>query len=554
MRLLPILALGLAACLSGADAQVSTPQEQAGFLAGLPLPRTSPLRPLQLSPEYRAYQEQLRDQWSFCRQVRYEAMRRWGTEHLAAYPAARGVLRYLFGGPDFLNAYAFFPDTSVMVLGGLEPVGEVPPPEALSPSSLGVALQSLDQALHTSLFAGYFITTEMRPQLTAGAFRGVLPVLYTEVALTGNLVDSVSMERPFGSPGVKITYHRPGGPAQTLWYFQADLSNGKECRRFLAWLGEIGPGASYLKAASYLLPRDTFSETRNFLIRTSEMILQDDSGLPYRCFLPGIWRISLFGVYTDPLEIFRLGRDPALSEAFDSPLRVAPLAFGAGYHVNGTDANLLLAVRDSSVFTQGNPLAVAPAAVPAFAVTTPTPGRIRIKKAKPVPIRKAIPVTTPRPLPVIAPVIRAVPAATAVVVPRQRIVTPPPSLPAATPNSHQISVDVPQAVATPAPESSPVVHETPASTPAGVAPEATPLAKSEPSPVPAIVAPPPEAVVPPSPATPPVVPVESETPAPAATEPLPAPAVPDVPQPSPPVSAVPAASEAPTLPDGKPID
>ena len=379
----------------------STPEEQARFLAGILLTRQSPLAPLQQSAEYRAHQKTLQEQWNFCRQVRYGAMQRWASDHLARYPATRGVLRYLFGGPDFLNAYAFFPDTRVMVLGGLEPVGEVPPPEALSPEALGPALQSLDEALHTSFFAGYFITTEMKPQLAHGAFRGVLPVLYTELALTGNSIDSVSAERPFGSPGVRIVYHRPGGLQQTLWYFQADLSNGKECRRFLAWLGELGPGASYLKAASYLLPLDSFSETRNFLTRTSELILQDDSGLPYRCFLPGEWRLSLYGVYTDPLPIFKLQRDPALTEAYESPLRVGSLPFGAGYHVNASDANLLLAIRENEALGQSLTGPAAPPAVPAFTTPSPTPRprKVRIRKALPVPIRKAIPVATPMPTP-----------------------------------------------------------------------------------------------------------------------------------------------------------
>jgi hypothetical protein len=424
----------LIACAASAIAQnapgSSTPEEQSRFLAGITLPRQSPLAPLQKSPEYLAHQKTLQEQWSFCRQIRYGAMQRWATEHLARYPATRGILRYLFGGPDFLNAYAFFPDTRVMVLGGLEPVAEVPPPEALSPAALGPALQSLDESLHTSLFAGYFITTEMKPQLAAGAFRGVLPVLYTELALTGNSIDSVSAERPFGSPGVRIIYHRPGGQPQTLWYFQADLSNGKECRRFLAWLGELGPGASYLKAASYLLPLDSFSETRNFLARTSELILQDDSGLPYRVFEPGRWRLSLYGVYKDPLPIFKLKRDPALTEAYASPLRVGSLPFGAGYHVRADDANLLLAVRQNERVDPFVMMPAAPPAVPAFTSPSPTPrpAKVRIRKALPVPIRKAIPVATPTPTPSPTPEATPVPTASPEVIPTT--VTPTEPLPA----------------------------------------------------------------------------------------------------------------------------
>jgi hypothetical protein len=410
-------------------------------------------------------------------------MQGWAAKHLALYPSTRGVLRYLFGGPDFLNAHAFFPNARVMVLGGLEPVGKVPPPEALSPAELGLALKALDEALGTSLFAGYFITSEMKPQLAAGAFRGVLPVLYTELAITGNIIDSVDLENPFGSSGVRITYHRPGSPVQTLWYFQADLSNGKECRRFLAWLGELGPGASYLKAASYLLPLDSFSETRDFLTRTSSLILQDDSGLPFRAFLPGIWRLSLFGAYTDPLPIFGLKRDPVLAEAYASPLAAGPLRFGAGYHVNASDANLLLAVRSDGA----EPLAVLPPpGVPPFVSESPSlhPFNVRIRKALPVPIRRAILIASPSPdrVPVATPA--ATPAGEVLPIPSDAAPTSPAPFPGTTAVEQSAPADtpVPESAPTPVPAvSAPSVPETPVTPPESFS---TPITESTPAPAP----------------------------------------------------------------------
>ena len=408
----PILLLLAALCLpvlgnesSAAGYQqtptsVSTPQEQAEFLAGLPLPRTSLLGTLQRSPEYRDHQKQLQDQWAFCKKIRYEAMQQWSALHLSRNPSTRGIVRYLFGGPDFLNANAFFPDARVLVLGGLEPVGEVPAPEALSPQDLGIALKSLSEALHTSLFCGYFITSEMKPQLAQGSFRGVLPVLYTELALTGHHIDSVDYVHPFGSPGVKINYSLPGEEIRTLYYFQADLSNGKEGRNFLTWLEDLGSGASYLKAASYLLPMDSFSETRNFLLRTSTLILQDDSGIPYHDFQHGDWRIQLFGVYTDPLPIFKLGRERELEKAYRSTEFIGPLRFGAGYHVNGNDANLLLAERNIAGLPYPTAITTQPVADAVHGSTTLPGHPINIRKALPVPVKRALPVPIRKAIPI----------------------------------------------------------------------------------------------------------------------------------------------------------
>jgi len=491
-----------------ADPQPSSIQQQAQFLAGIPLGKESVLHALQKSPEYRLHQRELQAQWAFCRQARYGTMQQWATGHLAHFPETRGVVRYLFGGPDFLNAYAFFSDARVMVLGGLEPVGEVPPPEALDAAALGGALKALDESLHTSLFCGYFITSEMKPQLVQGSFRGVLPVLYTELALTGNVIDAVTMVRPFASPGVELIYHRPGGPPQTLYYFQADLSNGKECRRFLSWLGDLGPGASYLKAASYLLSLDSFSEARNFLLRNSSLILQDDSGIPFRSFLPGEWTIQLFGVYTDPLPIFKLRRDPQLDGAYRSGMNAGPIPFGAGYHVRADDANLLLATRTGSSSLHGREITpaipVLPAS-PAFFTPTPRPTPVRIRKALPVPIRKAIAVPTPisqtaspsvtppisTPEPTVVPVATpsatpessAVPSATSV--PVEEKVAPSAPVPAALPEeTAPAAAPQPAAATTPQPTPEPQAPQVQETIPAQELPKPAPEAAASPESVP----------------------------------------------------------------------
>lgn len=375
---------------------LSTPQEQADFFAGSQVPKQSVLASLQNSSEYRLHLKALQDDWAFCRRIRYDEMRQWGRDHLGNDASKRGVVRYLFGGPDFLNASAFFPESSVMVLGGLEPVEKIPPPETLSPEGLAESLRALREALHTSLFCGYFITSEMKPELLQGSFRGVLPVLFTELSLTGNKILSVDMEKPFGSPGVKILYERndPRGDTQpqTLYYFQADLSNGKECQRFLGWLQNLGTGASYLKAASYLLALSEFSQTREFLLKTSTLILQDDSGIPYSDFLPTEWRIQLFGAYVDPLPIFKLHKEPALETAYASPDYVGPLPFGVGYHVNANTANLLLATRNG---IETSPSVSIPISSPPVMAPVSEPTPIMVRKALPVPVRKALPIGSP---------------------------------------------------------------------------------------------------------------------------------------------------------------
>ena len=348
----------------------STPGEQADFLAGIPLPGSSVLAELQKSPYYRLHQKELKEKWAYCKKARYDAMQKWGESHVKKEASSRDVVRYLFGGPDFLNAFAFFPDARVMVLGGLEAIGEVPQPESLKPGSFSNSLEVLRHALGTSLYCGYFVTNEMKGQLHQGSFHGVLPVLFTELALTDNRIESVEMVSPFGAPGVKITYRRPVHSSQTLYYFQADLANGSGCQRFLSWLGGLGNGPSYLKAASYLLHNDSFSQTRDFLLNTSTLVVEDDSGIPFRYLNNGDWKVRVFGAYTPPLPLFCARKQLDFDAAYYTGANGGPIAFGAGYHVQPKQANLLLATRTGKI--EARPIAAVPAPVPAQKKTRQT--------------------------------------------------------------------------------------------------------------------------------------------------------------------------------------
>lgn len=396
---------GLAFLLSAPTifAAASSANDQALFLAGLPASSAGPLARLQESPAYQDHSDNLAEKWRYCRKARWEAMQSWARKNLS-HQSTRGVVRYLFGGPDFLAAHAFFPNAHTLVLGGLEPVGAVAPPESLAPAALSASLGATRQALSTALFAGYFVTREMNAQLRQGNFWGVLPLLYAQMALTGNKILSVEMVRPFGSPGVKISYRKGMRGPQTLYYFQANVANGPECGRFLSWLSSLGEGVSYLKAASYLLHGGSFTQVRNFLLQTSTLIVEDDSGIPFRFFDPNRWRLKVFGEYNQPIFSGYYQND--FRDAYATKVNAGPLPFGAGYQVHSDKANILVATRTGKADVPA-PARIddEPARRPAapFLVAKEEPRRAPATTAK---------VQTPKPLPASRPkadVVRAKP-------------------------------------------------------------------------------------------------------------------------------------------------
>jgi hypothetical protein len=290
--------------------------------------------------------------WNDFRQQRYEPMQQWALNELPTRIPRQHVVRYFFGGPDLLSVMAFFPEAPTYILCGMEPIGKIKSIEELSPEELQIGAAQVEEATKTFLLYGYFITKEMKTQMSNGPFQGVLPILLTFLALNNHHILSVELLPLGGVPGLRIRFQpRLGGPEQQLFYAQANLSNEGNLS-FFKWLRSFGPGPAYLKAASYLLHENGFSRTREFLLSQSTAILQDDSGIPLRFFDPEKWGLYFFGTYQNPIELFKKYYQSDLAASYSASGLRGPMPFGTGYQCNTGEsggANLLLAVKKGFV-------------------------------------------------------------------------------------------------------------------------------------------------------------------------------------------------------------
>jgi hypothetical protein len=274
---------------------------------------------------------------------------------------------YMFSGPDFLYANTVFPNASTYILCGTEPVGQVPDITKIPRASLDAALQNLRLSLKTVLSQHYFITKDMRVDLSQNTLGGTLPILYVFLARTGHNISNVQfVSSP--APGVRITF---GG--QTLYYFKTDLSNGGGSAGFLRWCAAQRPGMSLLKAASYLPHEESFSNVRRFLLDNSRVIVQDDSGIPLRNFMQSGWEIDLYGHYNDVIPLFNGKYQPDLGEQYARG-KNSDLGFAFGYHWQVEKGMMM-------VGTPGARKAAAPEPAPAQTQTKAgTTGGFRKKK------------------------------------------------------------------------------------------------------------------------------------------------------------------------------
>lgn len=358
---------------------VSTPNEQARFLSGLRVPGGSALAPLQQASEYLEHTRNYATTWKRFDERYFSKMRAFSGTQIVPRIGSTNTLFYLFGGPDFINAYALFPDASTYILGGLEPVGSMVPPEQLDPPRILAGLDNLRKSTSVTLQFSHFITKDMKTELDQTDFRGVLPILLSFIALGGGEVLSVqyigidsagSMQLLAGPsvvrgmlPGVQIRFRKdPLAPPQTVYYVQADASDGalKSNPALTKWMAGFGPATSYLKAASYLLHEPYFSRIRSFLLEHSRAILQDDSGIPLAAFRGGNWRIIFFGAYTGTLDIFQKYAQPELAQIYGSG--AIPLDFGTGYKWKQGESNLMLAIKQTTVPRAEPPTFAPPAA------------------------------------------------------------------------------------------------------------------------------------------------------------------------------------------------
>ncbi|MGQ9919724.1 MAG: hypothetical protein ACUVRZ_00165 [Desulfobacca sp.] len=310
---------------------------------------------------FREYVADVREVWQRYEREHLQPIREWAAQELRAEAAA--TVFYPFSGPDLANMLAFFPDARTSVMLALEPVGSLP---VLRPGANEPFYQSLEYALHELLHFNFFMTEHLANDLRQRELDGVLPLLLFFLGREQVQVQEVSFLRQApagemlaqparpgenflgpGVPGVKIVFQRgPAAPAQTLYYFSFNLQNASWRRspQFIAWLQSLGPLQTMVKAASYLMFKSLYSDIRQFILDRSQLVLQTDEGIPVRYFDAGLWDRRLYGVYQQPIALFRNCYQPDLAALYRQQA-TPPLPFGIGYHHRRHSANLLVARR-----------------------------------------------------------------------------------------------------------------------------------------------------------------------------------------------------------------
>jgi len=346
------VSLILMAALPARAADSASIDDTARFLAGMPPSPDSPLTPLTKDPAWQHHARSFDAAFAQLDQRQLSRIRAWAEANLAA---PKPTMFYMFSGPDFLYADAFYPHATTYVLSALEPPGSVPDLTRLPRGSVDTALYNIEHSLGTILSFSFFITKHMKVDLHVGQVSGTLPILYVFLVRSGKTIRDVTTisldesgmvhESADAGParGVRIAFSGKDGVEKTLYYFSTDLSNSAvRSSGFLKFCATLAPGNSLIKSASYLLHSGNFSTVRDFILVNSATIIQDDSGIPLAYYNSKNWRFFPFGHYAGPISEFPSRYQQSYAELFR---HAQPMDFGIGYRWRSHESNLLLAVR-----------------------------------------------------------------------------------------------------------------------------------------------------------------------------------------------------------------
>jgi hypothetical protein len=282
----------------------------------------------------------------------------WRDKEITEVSKKSTTIFYPFSGPDFLNAFTFFPYQEKIYMFALEAPGQLPNIKDLENDTS--YFSSIDKSLWSILNFSFFRTNSMKVDLKARDLNGAVHLISLFVKKTGNkiidikpidldeqgkIISKKDSSKCFAK-AIQIVYlNHVTNKNSEIFYFSCDLSDSailkNNCLRNM--IINLNNGyTTYLKSASYLLHNGNFSWTRKIITNNSKNILQDDSGIPLK-FIDSTWNKTFFGTYDKPIPLFKNKFQEDLKLAY-SPTNsnVKPLPFGIGYDYKLNESNLML--------------------------------------------------------------------------------------------------------------------------------------------------------------------------------------------------------------------
>jgi len=354
----------------------------ARYLAGMPLPDNHALPTGWDSlADWQQHQDFWNQAWATKDSALLQKLAKWAAQEFPKAHDFTGTAYYPLSGGDFMNIYPLFPKAQQFVFFGLEPEGrlvDTATARQLTLPEVTRSLQNQRAALDDVFRLTFFVTRDMQRELGRARFNGQFPILLAFMArhdqeilaiqpirlkADGSVDADVTQPAEFVADdeavtGLRYTFRKRtehnNAPIKTLDYWSLDIQDKILTARypqFLTYIESHAPTVTYFKAASYLFHWDIYSALRKSTQKTSDFILQDDSGIALRFFnRDTTWHLQFYGQYDKPkLEVWG-GYQPALKQIYRTDTTIKPIDFGLGYTNQKHNCNLMVARKQQGYF------------------------------------------------------------------------------------------------------------------------------------------------------------------------------------------------------------
>ncbi len=329
----------------------------AKYIAGLPLQSANVIdSALTNNPAWKEYSTNFSKSWMKLDTTKIRKMKIWRDNELKNVTSK--TVFYPFSGADFLNGFTFFPSADKYIMVGLEPVGTLPNfHKGLSKDSLSTYFYQVHQSLYAIMNFSFFRTISMKSDFKNKDMNGTIHLILLFMERTGNSItdikpvdvnekgEIVGVENgsSVSNKGVEIDFVNSDSVLKKVYYFSVNLDNDhlNKNQNFITLINQQNDVVTYIKSASYLMHESYFTSIRDLILRKSNYILEDDSGIPYRYFKTNEWTSTFYGKYSGAISLFPNKFQKDLDSCYKHNASPKPLDFGIGYKYKLGESNLL---------------------------------------------------------------------------------------------------------------------------------------------------------------------------------------------------------------------
>lgn len=342
--------------------------DRALLLAGMPVSDAFAAQPeikaLLNRPYYMQHRMKMDAFWKSVETQRISRIAPWREQYIGSKVKNKTALYPLSGG-DILNFSLIYPQAERYVMIAMEKPGDVPDPLALTDAQFKGGLLSVQQMLGNIAQTGYFFSRLMNQYMNPEQYgiHGTMPTVSIFLVRLGHTLESVEKTcvddagklttKTDGAcrlPGYRLRF-RDGksGIHKELIYisariedslFSPDIPEGKFFR-------SLGKSSVMMKAAVYLLHSPKYRQAAQYVLDHADVVIQDDSGLPYRYFEESAWNTELYGAFVGPPHMsgIEFYPQPDLVKAFREKAGPLPFEFGYGQVSASKKSGMIVAYK-----------------------------------------------------------------------------------------------------------------------------------------------------------------------------------------------------------------